>query len=145
MKHIVLPIDTTPETREKVPFTTALAILLVAKVDILTISEFDLPDILQRLSEYALQVSMYMNQFGVKNSINHANGMNQTDITIEFAQSKQADLISIVTEQEKSISNILLGSHAHQMINKSPVPVLLFPTRQIGVISESFKTEGINY
>jgi nucleotide-binding universal stress UspA family protein len=145
IKHIVLPIDSTPETREKVPLTTTLAVLLGAKVDILTVTEFDYPDLLKRLNDYALQVSRYMDRFNVENSIHHVNGSNQTDITIDFAQSKRADLISIMTEQETSLSNILLGSSAHQMINKSPIPVLLFPTKQIGIISESFKTEGINY
>jgi hypothetical protein len=34
-----------------------------------------------------------------------------------------ADLISIMTEQETP-ANILLGPHAQQMVNQSPVPIL---------------------
>jgi hypothetical protein len=50
-----------------------------------------------------------------------------------------------MTEQEKSIKNILLGSYAYQMINKSNIPVLSIPNRQIGVLTESFKTLGMDY
>jgi hypothetical protein len=35
--------------------------------------------------------------------------------------------------------------YAQQMVNKSPMPILFIPTKQIGIASESFKTQGINY
>jgi len=53
-----------------------------------------------------------------------------------------ADLISIMTEQEQSLSNILLGSYAHQMINKAFIPVLSFPTYQLSLSTEGFRTTG---
>ena len=102
-------------------------------------------DIESKLQQYAQQVSNYLDQYGIKNSVDHITGNNITDVTLEYAQKDNADLISIMTEQEKSLSNLLLGSYAYQMINKSPIPVLLFPTKQIGIITGSFKTAGINY
>jgi nucleotide-binding universal stress UspA family protein len=71
--------------------------------------------------------------------------LNALELALTFAKTIHADLISIMTEQEKSITNILLGSCAHQMINKSSIPVLLFPTKHVGAITESFRTEGIYY
>jgi hypothetical protein len=44
-------------------------------------------------------------------------------MTIDYALSKSADLISIMTEQETP-ANILLGPHAQQLVNQSPVPIL---------------------
>jgi hypothetical protein len=41
-----------------------------------------------------------------------------------------------MTEQEKSVSNLLLGSYAHQMINKALIPVLSFPNYQLRIITE---------
>ncbi len=145
IKKIVLPLDNTPETREKVPYTAKLAGTLKAEVDVATVSLSHLPDLQDKLNDYGIQVCKYFTQHNIKNSLVQLTGNNLTDITIDYALSERADLVSIMTEQEKSISNILLGSFTHQMINKSPVPVLLFPTKQIGIITESFKTEGINY
>lgn len=145
IKKIVLPLDSTPETREKVPFTASLAALFGAEIRITTVSTSNFKDIQEKLKNYALQVGRYLEKYGVPYQIDHLNGDNITDITIDYAHKEKADLISVMSEQEKSISNILLGSYAHQMINRSPIPVLLFPTKQIGIISESFKTEGIDY
>lgn len=145
IKKIILPLDITFETREKVPFTAGLAALFGAEVQIVTVLTSDLKDIRAKLDSYALQVKGYLSNHGIQNEIDHLQGSNITDMTIEYANKENADLISVMSEQEKSVSNILLGSYAHQMINKSAIPVLLFPTRQIGIISESFKAEGINY
>ncbi len=145
IKKIILPLDSTLETREKVPFTTSLAALFGAEIQIVTVSTSNLKDIQTKLNNYAIQVGKYLEKYNVSYHIDHLIGDNITDITIDYALKEKADLISVMSEQEKSISNILLGSYAHQMINKSPVPVLLFPTKQIGILTESFKTEGIDY
>jgi nucleotide-binding universal stress UspA family protein len=145
IKKIVLPLDITAETREKVPFTAKLAAALEAEVFIVTVNLSNITDIQDKLNDYSAQVSGYLKKHKIKNSVSHVHGTNITDMTIDYAMNVKADLISIMTEQEKSISNILLGSYAHQMINKSPLPVLLFPSRQVGVITESFLTEGIKY
>jgi hypothetical protein len=41
-----------------------------------------------------------------------------------------------MTEQEKSVSNLLLGSYAHQMINKATIPVFSFPNYPLQKITE---------
>ena len=47
-----------------------------------------------------------------------------TEATIEYANKVNANLISIMTEQETKTSNLWLGPYASQMVNHSPVPVL---------------------
>ena len=43
-----------------------------------------------------------------------------------------ADLIVVMTEQEKTISNMLfLGPYSQQMIILSPLPVLIVPAVQL--------------
>ena len=56
---------------------------------------------------------------------------NTTLSTIEYAEKLNADLIVIMTEQEKTLSNIFLGPYAQQMINQSPIPVLAVSVKQI--------------
>ncbi|MBN1187690.1 MAG: universal stress protein [Bacteroidales bacterium] len=145
IKKIVLPIDITPETREKVPFTAKLAKAFNAEVDIITVHSSDSFEIKDVLVNHGKQVVNYLNYLNIKNSLTELYGNNLTDITIEYAVKVKADLISIMSEQEKSVANLLLGSYAHQMINKSTVPVVCFPTKQIGVITEAFQTLGVNY
>lgn len=145
INKIILPIDSTLETREKVPFTCQLAGWFGASVHVVTVSTSDIKEIRAKLSAYAKQVVGYFKYGGINAKTDHLHGSNIADMVIEYAKNENADLISVMTEQEKSLSNILLGSYAHQMINKSPIPILLFPTKQIGIITEIFKTEGINY
>ncbi|HYW94208.1 MAG TPA: universal stress protein [Bacteroidales bacterium] len=145
LKKIVLPIDSTSETREKVPFTAQLASRFGAEVHLVTVTSAQVEDIVKKLDLYANQVQNYLKNMKVKCVKDSLYGDNLTDITIDYARSVGADLISIMSEQEKSISNLLLGNYAHQMINKSTIPVLVISNRHIGIITESFKTEGIYY
>ncbi len=145
INNIVLPLDHTLETREKVPLTGIIAEKFNARVHVVTVSSTDLPDIRSKLNDYQSQVCTWLRKHHIEYTTADLTGSNITDETIEYAEKVNADLISIMTEQEKSLANILLGSFAQQMINKSSIPVLTFPTRQIGVLTESFKALGINY
>jgi hypothetical protein len=66
-----------------------------------------------------------------------------TDITLDYSSSINADLISIMTEQDKSLSNLLLESNTHQIINKACVSDLSMSTQHMRMVSEDFRTEGI--
>ena len=59
---------------------------------------------------------------------------NLTLETIDYAKKIKANLISIMTEQETSPFNLLIGPYAQQMVNNSPIPVLSinpFETMQV--------------
>ena len=145
IRKIVLPIDVTNETREKVPFTAKLASLFGAEIHVVTVTSAEVEDITKKIEQYAVSVENYLKSMNVKCVRDSLFGSNLTDITIDYATSVNADLISIMSEQEKSISNLLLGNYAHQMVNKSVIPVLVISNRHIGIVTESFKTEGIYY
>jgi nucleotide-binding universal stress UspA family protein len=143
IKRIVLPIDITLETREKVPFTTSLAGIFDAEVHVVTLSSTNDESIQKKLNEYSGQVIKYLNAHSISYQSSSLQGGNQTDIILDYAKKSDASLISIMSDQEKTISNLLLGSYTHQMINKSTIPVLINSVRQLGIISESFRAEGI--
>ena len=136
MNKIVLPLDITFQTREKVPFTAKLAKLFNAEIHLVSVRLSNIKSIEDKLHQYIEQVASYLGNQNIPYKIEHLQGDNITDITLDYAKSVNADLISIMTEQEKSFSNLLLGSYAHQMINKSLIPVLSFPNYQIRVITE---------
>jgi nucleotide-binding universal stress UspA family protein len=56
---------------------------------------------------------------------------NVTTDTIEYAESVNADMIAIMTEQESTFSNLLMGTFAQQMITQSKIPVLTVRPRQV--------------
>lgn len=140
--NIVLPLDMTFQTREKVPYTLELAKKFGSKIHILTIRLSNLKSIEKKLHQYALQVASYLDTHKVPYTVEHLHGGNLTDLTLDYSRSIGADLISIMTEQEKSASNLLLGNFAHQMINKAYIPVLSFPNYHLRVTAEDIWTLG---
>jgi nucleotide-binding universal stress UspA family protein len=138
---IVLPLDITFQTREKVPYTVDLAKVFGSEIHLLTIRLSNLKSIEKKLHQYAAQVIQYFDNQGVSYTVRHLQGSNLTDLTLDYARSVNADLISVMTEQEKSVSNLLLGKFAHQMINKAYIPVMLFPNYHLRIITEEIWTQ----
>jgi nucleotide-binding universal stress UspA family protein len=134
--RIVLPLDTTFQTREKVPYTAKLAKIFNSEIYLLSVQLTKLKRIEKKLHRHTAQVAAYLEKHEIPYKIEHLQGDNLTDITLEYARSVNADLISIMTEQEKSISNLLLGSYAHQMINKAFIPVLSFPNYHLQIATD---------
>jgi nucleotide-binding universal stress UspA family protein len=140
--NIVLPLDMTFQTREKVPYTVEFAKKFGSKIHILTIRLSNLKSIEKRLHQYAEQVASYLDSHKIPYTIEHLHGSNLTDLTLDYSRTINADLISIMTEQEKSASNLLLGNFAHQMINKAYIPVLSFPNYHLRIAAEDIWTLG---
>ncbi|HKK41532.1 MAG TPA: universal stress protein [Bacteroidales bacterium] len=139
---IVMPLDITFQTREKVPYTAKLAKMFGSEIHVLTVQLSKLKSIEKKLNQYSKQVAEYLNHHEVSYKITHVHGSNLTDVTLDYAYSVDADLISIMAEQEKNPANLLLGKYAHQMINKSFIPVLSFPNYHIRVTAEDIRTLG---
>jgi len=139
---IVLPLDITFQTREKVPYTVEMAKAFGSEIHLLTIRLSNIKSIEKKLHQYADQVAFYLDSHNIPYSVEHLQGNNLTDVTIEYAKSVDADLISIMTEQEKSASNLLLGNFAHQMINKALIPVLSFPNYHLRINTDDIWSLG---
>jgi len=134
MKSILLPVDSTLDTRQKVPFTAYLARLFEAQIHVLSVYTSKYKAIQKRVDEYTDQVCVYLEEEGLKYHRDSMYCDNLTTGTIEYAKSVRANLISIMTEQETSPFNLLVGPYAQQMVNNSPIPVLSinpFETMQI--------------
>ncbi len=142
ISNIVLPLDMTFQTREKVPYTVDLAKKFGSKIHILTIRLSNLKSIEKRLQNYAEQVASYLDSHKISYTVEYLHGGNLTDLTLDYSRSISADMISIMTEQEKSASNLLLGNFAHQMINKAYIPVLSFPNHHLRITAEDIWTLG---
>lgn len=130
IRTIVLPIDSTMDTRQKVPFTSFVAGIYGAEVHVLSLYSSTIKAIQQRVDDYSKQVIKFFNeeQVTTKHKVIHAD--NITTAIIEYAKEVDANLISIMTEQETSPINLLLGPYAQQMVHHSPFPVLSINPKQ---------------
>lgn len=132
---IVLPLDSTLETRQKVTFTGYLAKCHDAEVHILKLYTTRVKAIRQNVDLYASQVARYFDQEGIRYVISHLESNNLADSMIHYAKEIDANLISIMTEQETTTSNLWLGPFAQQVVNHSPIPVLSIHGRELMTIA----------
>jgi nucleotide-binding universal stress UspA family protein len=131
LSRIVLPIDSTLETRQKATFTGYLAKKHDAIVHILALYTTKVKAIRQNVDLYAKQVALHFDEEGVKYQFAGIEADNISDAMIEYARKIDANLISIMTEQESSTSNLWMGPYAHQTVNHSPMPVLSIKPKQV--------------
>lgn len=141
ISKIVLPIDYMVETRQKVPMTSEIAELFGAEVHVVEVSSTKNSKTIRRLNAYSKQVTGYLRGRGLTVKNESIFGNNIADMTVDYAQTINAEMISIITEQGTSITNLILGNHAQQILNKSVVPVLNITPREMH-LKGTFNTQG---
>ncbi|MCB8964240.1 MAG: universal stress protein [Bacteroidales bacterium] len=141
IQKIVLPIDISADTRQKVPVTAEVAKAFNAEIHVIGVATLQTDEIDLKLNAYIKQVSNYLKERDIRFQTASLRGNNITDSTIEYALDVNADLISMMTEQNIALSDFVLGSYAQQMLSKSPIPVLSVTPREMS-ISGSFITQG---
>jgi len=124
LKKIVMPIDITETTRQKIKITMNIAKTFDSEVIVLGVRETDLPAVVEKINKYVEQVCDALEKAEIKFSKNFIKCENITDCTIEYAKTNNANLICIMTEQPTSFWDVILGKYAQQMVNHSPIPVL---------------------
>ena len=143
-QNIVMPIDFSADTRQKVPFTAEIAKAFNAEIHVVGVTSTKSEEVDAKITAYANQVCEYLRDRDVKFRLAFVNGTNITDAVIDYALNVNADLISIMTEQNEPISSFVLGSYAQQMLSKSPIPVLSITPKEIFIMG-SFRTFGAPY
>ncbi len=131
LNKIVLPLDSTVETRQKLPFTTELAKIHDAVIYVLAIYTTKVQAIRYRVDTYTDQVIEYLEEEGVRYVRDAVEADNLTNSTIGYAERIDANMISIMTEQERTTANLWLGPFAQQMVNHSPYPVLSIHPKEL--------------
>lgn len=123
-RKIVVPIDETNESRQKVPFAVGLAQHYGAHIHIVGLINFSGADLIRKFKIKVEQVE----EFVVKHDLNYdttfMEGNDLSGMTMKAAEAADADLLVIMTEQEPSITGFLLGTYATKVVNNSKIPVL---------------------
>ena len=122
--HIILPIDSTPETRQKVRYAAAIAKQYNSTIHIATLLADDEPEVRFKFDIIVKQVVEYLDREEIAHTENILTGSNLATMTMNFAESKEGNLIVMMTEQESNLTGFLVGPYAQQIVNHSKIPVL---------------------
>jgi nucleotide-binding universal stress UspA family protein len=139
IRRIVLPIDITVDSRQKVPLTADLAELFGAEIHIVTVSSSKSKKLKQRLDAYGHQVEKHIRSRQIPFKRKSLYGENIVDLIVVYTDSVDADLISVMKEQPKSLN--FLGNFTQQILNRATTPVLTISSRETR-IATGFRTFG---
>jgi nucleotide-binding universal stress UspA family protein len=129
ISRIVMPIDMSVDSRQKVPFTIELAKIFNAEIHIVGIHTMGGLLNKRKIRTYISQVAAYTEN-KVPSVTNEVFGDNVAELVINYAHTVKADLISITTEKPSGIS-LIIGNTVHQILNKAEIPVLCLTPKNI--------------
>ena len=132
LEHIVLPLDSSDDTRQKAGQAALFAKYFGSTIHILGLYTSSSPSIRRVVNNYVAMVERYLTSQEVAfvKEFVEVKGNVTTD-TLEYADRVNADLIAIMTEQESSLQNLIMGTFAQQMITASRIPVLTVRPKQV--------------
>ena len=124
-QKIILPIDTSEHTRQKVVLTLELAKQFAAHVYVVGLLADDEGSKKPAMQVMLNQVEVAAKNKGVACSTELLeNVLNRAVATVTFSEKNGGDLITIMTDQDAELSGFFLGPYALQVIHYSKVPVL---------------------
>ncbi len=127
-QNIILPLDLTKETREKVTKAVHFAKYFNAKIHAVSVISTDNQERIKKLNVQMQQVVKFIKQKDLDCSWNVIKVKNDSDEIasklIDYAVSKDGDLLIIMTQQEIEITEYFMGSTATSIIEHSDIPVM---------------------
>ncbi|MCK5846803.1 MAG: universal stress protein [Bacteroidales bacterium] len=132
LETIVIPIDSTLDTRQKVPLSVKLARLYGAEIHLLGLFFNNVGNIKNRVISYTEQAEIYCKKNGVKSVVVHYITTDDGARTIlNYAKKVDAGLISVMIDAELGGSMWNLRSQGKQFVNQSPIPILSIANREL--------------
>lgn len=126
--RILLPLDLTKETSDKVNKAIAVAKVFKAEIYAVSILLTGREEVVNKLKDQLILVKQYIEKKQVKCTAELVKILKTEDklsnAVIEYGQKIEADLIMIMTQQETDIKAFFIGSNAREVINNSDIPVL---------------------
>jgi len=129
IKTILVPIDGSLESRQKVLYSVRMSRIFNAEIHMLAMYHTKTGSVIESINSYTKQAAAYLE----RQSINFVVKSIETDdvvrTTINYCEEIDADLIASMSTQLSSTSNLWKGTYAEQIICKSHVPVLNIQTK----------------
>jgi nucleotide-binding universal stress UspA family protein len=123
-KNIVLPIDFSKETKQKLMWAVELGKKFEAEFKILVAFEND-EFIARGVKNNLAYAENFLKSHNCKFTVHQASKGDFAKETISFAAQSQADLIIIMTNQEKDLAHYIVGPYEQNVIaNDAQIPVM---------------------
>lgn len=124
-KNIVLPLDLSKETKEKVNKAMEIAVLFGSTIHLVSILTTDDEFIVNKLKRQMHQVHDHIREHNISCSVEFIHGDDVAEDVVSYAKKIKADLIMIMTQEEANWTDIMfISSSAQKIINSSEVPVV---------------------
>ncbi len=127
-KNIVVPLDLTTETREKVNKAIEFAKLYSSDIRVCSVLFTNDEFIVNRLTRQLAQVKAFIEKAGIRCTAEIIKGIKGEEslgqIIVDYSNKVEGDLLLIMTQQETDITEYFIGSAAQEIINKSDIPVM---------------------
>ncbi len=124
INKILLPIDNYIDTTKKVPMAAKLATEHSASIIILGIYETELSSINRKIDHHIAETKNYLQSKNIEYQFSRCKSNNSYHSIVTYAEKEAADLMVIMTDQNKASSDIIMGRRSQQIINNSSIPVL---------------------
>ncbi len=125
-KTIVLPLDLTKESREKVDNAARLAKQFNSTIRVISVLTHDGTDAENKLISYSKQVLAYFQSQNIRSTIKMVQGSNPAQLILEYARQIDADLILLMSKTNINMKELFTGTVGEQIINESEIPVLSY-------------------
>jgi nucleotide-binding universal stress UspA family protein len=129
-QNILVPIDTSDHSRQKVDSAIFMADKFAAHLHVIGILhthskgeenyKFKMETIMEQIKKMAAKKKVICTT-----DVQFAD--NRAKKTLAYAKKVKADLIISMTDQNAEFSSIVLGNYIHQLTNESKIPVLCIP------------------
>jgi len=134
VENILLPLDLTDETREKVDAAVQFAQYFGASVRILGVFSPSDSNYENKLLAYSHQVKQFIKSKGISCTNKSIPADDIAETVVEYANKIEADLIMIMNKPSLSVGEFFGGTDAQRIVDISNVPVMTVqPTKRESV------------
>jgi nucleotide-binding universal stress UspA family protein len=123
-ENILLPIDLSPETREKVDVSIQFAKYFGASVRILGVFNEADSDYENKLLAYSHQVKQFIKSKGISCTNKTIPCKDVAETVVEYANKIESDLIMIMNKPALSVGEFFSGTDAQKIVDMSNIPVM---------------------
>lgn len=120
--NIILPIDDSFHSRQKVDYTIMLAKKYSAKIHVLGLVDKETDP--KKLAIKLDSVEKAIKRSGLVYTRKVVKGKNLAVAALNYSKKVKADLISVLSNHESHLNGIFLDAFAKQIVNHSRIPVL---------------------
>jgi nucleotide-binding universal stress UspA family protein len=123
-ENILLPIDMSPETREKVDVAIQFAHYFGASIRVLGVFNASDSEYENKLLAYAHQVKQFIKSKGISCTNKSIPCVDIADTVVEYADKIEADLIIIMNKPDLGVVEFFKGTDAQRIVDISNIPVM---------------------